>query len=519
MPLPVDLSTASLRAVAAFAAATLGVACESPSGDPVTAPPKADSPVSSDVVADYPADMWGELTAYAGDKIGNPADEALYIQATGHVNFGAGAAASPFFEATLAEGQLRARRDDVRAALWQALVDQAGDPFEPELSWQDVTFVAPLEQHKVSRRGTPYVRQQFFFSSPLFGAKISGILLIPDGVDVAEPAPAIMYNHYHGGEFWVGTREVDGIWDFFGHGSFGDYFVDQGYVVFAVDAIGFNHRRIDGASRPDEVDATDDDVWDELGFTQQFAQRVFAGKSGRSRFGVRTYEDIVSFRLLQSHPLVDAKRISLIGMSMGCVRSWAMAALIGDQLAAVVALGTFPRWQELAIANIKGAHRNSHFFTGAISDLGLDTESWLLAATTAPMMVVMGNSPLDPQDGKVHPDSPDQSSPGWPSEFAYADAAAETLGEHELRAIARPGLGHTWSVELVDQAVAFLNEHSGLPGPLSCKGLEDGLYCGNDAVAGDPSTLYLCAEQTVSVSAECANGCQIHPPDVNDSCL
>src|SRR5207247_1067378 len=99
-------------------------------------------------------------------------------------------------------------------------------------SWRDVTFVAPLRQIKVSRRGTQFVKQQFFFDSPLFGAKISGVLLIPNGVDANHRAPAVMYNHYHGGEYWTGTKEVDGIWDFPNHGSFGEYLVDEGYVVF-----------------------------------------------------------------------------------------------------------------------------------------------------------------------------------------------------------------------------------------------------------------------------------------------
>jgi dienelactone hydrolase len=429
-------------------------ACGSPARDVDVSSASADT---SSVVDAFPTQMSGRITGFTGRKVGDSTDPAVYARVTGHANYGVGAAASPFFEdQTLDRKRLAARRQVVRKALWDALLRQAGDPRTVSISWQDVTFVAPLDRPRTTPNGTGYVKQLFFFNGPLFKDKISGVLLIPNGATKARGAPAIVYNHYHGGEYWTGNNEVDNSldldWSFPGHGSWGDYLIDEGYVVFAVDVLGFNHRRIDGAARER---STGDDEWDELGFTEQFA------KTGRSRFAMRTFEDLVSLELLKNHPLVDPARISAMGMSMGCIRTLAMAALAGEKLAAAVALGTFPRWQELAKANILGAHRNSHFFTGQISDMSLDTESFVLAASGTNFFAIMGDSPDDPQDGVVRDSSPDPSSPGWPSVFAYGAYVARTLGEKEFRPASRPGLGHTWSPELADQAIAFLKKHDG----------------------------------------------------------
>jgi hypothetical protein len=228
---------------------------------------------------------------------------------------------------------------------------------------------------------------------------------------------------------------------------------------------------------------------------------------------------------LQQHPLVDKKRISAMGMSMGCVRTWAMAALVGDELASAVALGTFPRWQNLDADGIQGSARNSHFFTGQVSDMGLDTESFILAASTTHFLGFMGDSADDPQDGAVHPTSPDQSSPGWPSIFAYGRYVSSTVADKEFIGVAQPGVGHDWSPEMADQAVAFLDRHSGIvqaPTPGDCSGTagDDGFWCGNDApMKGDASTLYHCVGGvTIARDAVvCAGCCKVNPSE-DDAC-
>jgi hypothetical protein len=55
-------------------------------------------------------------------------------------------------------------------------------------------------------------------------------------------------------------------------------------------------------------------------------------------------------------------------------------------------------------------------------------------------------------------------------------------------------------------------------GALRCAGLDDGDYCGQDDIGGDPNTLYQCASGTLSVLTVCANGCVVEPGTQNDQC-
>jgi hypothetical protein len=46
----------------------------------------------------------------------------------------------------------------------------------------------------------------------------------------------------------------------------------------------------------------------------------------------------------------------------------------------------------------------------------------------------------------------------------------------------------------------------------------NGLYCGGDYIAGDPSTLYRCTSHQLTVEQSCANGCKVNPDGINDRC-
>jgi hypothetical protein len=57
------------------------------------------------------------------------------------------------------------------------------------------------------------------------------------------------------------------------------------------------------------------------------------------------------------------------------------------------------------------------------------------------------------------------------------------------------------------------------PPPSSpCQGVDDGFYCGNDGVPGDPNTLYQCTGGNLAGQTACANNCQSNPGDQDDSC-
>lgn len=55
-------------------------------------------------------------------------------------------------------------------------------------------------------------------------------------------------------------------------------------------------------------------------------------------------------------------------------------------------------------------------------------------------------------------------------------------------------------------------------GGASCATLQNGYYCGNDRVNGDPNTLYQCSGGAIASSAPCPGGCQVMPSGTNDLC-
>jgi hypothetical protein len=46
----------------------------------------------------------------------------------------------------------------------------------------------------------------------------------------------------------------------------------------------------------------------------------------------------------------------------------------------------------------------------------------------------------------------------------------------------------------------------------------NGLYCGGNAIVGDASTLYQCTDGKLTVSQQCAAGCDAKPPGFDDAC-
>jgi hypothetical protein len=54
--------------------------------------------------------------------------------------------------------------------------------------------------------------------------------------------------------------------------------------------------------------------------------------------------------------------------------------------------------------------------------------------------------------------------------------------------------------------------------PTQTCGDGNGLYCGGNGIAGNPDTLYRCHDGVITVSSACAAGCVVQPPGTNDSC-
>jgi len=213
---------------------------------------------------------------------------------------------------------LPAWRSAGRAKLWE-LTLQAPDrtPFQPQV-------IAETD------RGSYVARQVVFNLSA--DSRVRALLLVPKS---AGRHPAALMLHDHGGKFDIGKEKAIQPWgdtaldaarlassqawaDKHFSGRYpGDALAKRGYVVLAVDALG----------------------WGDRGPLTGEAQQALAANAfnlGSSLAGIMALEDTRAAAFLATLPEVDARRVAAVGFSMGAFRAWQVAAL-SDAVTAVVA--------------------------------------------------------------------------------------------------------------------------------------------------------------------------------------
>lgn len=188
-----------------------------------------------------------------------------------------------------------------RAELKQKVLELIGE-FPKKVALEP----APLESVDCGA----YVREKVEYAVEE-GERISAYVLVPKSLppDTAKPntpipqhpntrPPAIFCHHQHNGEFHLGKSEVVGL---AGHPDqgFGPELAQQGYVVFAPDAIAFEERN-----------------WSEGGHTEywELATRLV---QGRTLMAKALHDVSVGIDYLCSRPDVDPARIGFIGHSYG----------------------------------------------------------------------------------------------------------------------------------------------------------------------------------------------------------
>src|SRR5215207_224985 len=134
---------------------------------------------------------------------------------------------------TLQEWQVN--REQIRAKLWHMLGEM------PPIFTPQPTLVS-------SEQRDGYRLEKIIFDNGA-GAEVPGWVLIPDG---AKNAPAILYNHAHGGDYTIGKKEIfEDRYDL--NNQIGVELVRRGYVVLAIDAYLFDERQGKGPGGPDEI--------------------------------------------------------------------------------------------------------------------------------------------------------------------------------------------------------------------------------------------------------------------------
>jgi endonuclease/exonuclease/phosphatase family metal-dependent hydrolase/dienelactone hydrolase len=336
-------------------------------------------------------------------------------------------------------------RDEWRERIFSAITSQSGgDPRKRNVSWTDVTF-------RLSRwltwGGRRVLKYEFQFPTGILGMHVTGDLLIPESVvETGKPAPAVIYQHFHGGLQHIGPNEMYWNWQYDGLESPAVELTKRGYIVIATDVHGFHRRRLtdkfrDGRSEESRIvqqfNREMPDIQDELSDTEIMFTH------GLSRYGIRSHEDYLVYRLIKSHPLVNPKKLATMGMSMGGVRANTLGALAGIGLKVVVANGTFPRMY--LATDVNGnyrihSHRNNHHLIDQLIKFSVDTEHLSFLTAETGYLAQMGAT--------------DPSSPGFRQVFAMIDEL-KPFSAGTIRTTISPG-GHTFTKSnLLDAYNAF----------------------------------------------------------------
>ncbi len=116
-------------------------------------------------------------------------------------------------------------------------------------------------------------------------------------------APAILFNHWHGGEYKLGKDEM--LRPKPGTVSYAESLATAGYCALCIDHWVFGER-----STRTEMDAFKDMIW-----------------KGQVLWGMMVYDSLRALDYLATRREIDPARIGTLGMSMGSTMAWWAAAL------------------------------------------------------------------------------------------------------------------------------------------------------------------------------------------------
>lgn len=264
------------------------------------------------------------------------------------------------------------------------------------------------------------------------GERLPALFLRPHG---RGPHPAVLVMHDHGARFDIGKEKLirplhpspsaeAWVQRYYGGQFVGDTLVDAGFAVLAIDALGWGDRSRPGFARDDQ---------------QALANHLL--QLGHSWAGVIASDDLRSHRWLRERPEVDAKRVAVLGFSMGAFRAWQLAAVC-DEVSACVAA----HWMCTREGLLRpGEHTlvGQSAFSMAHPGLAAELDHPDVAALIAPRPLMLFGSPED----KLFP---------WDAvQQAWGRLAAARGRAEGLQARVTAG-GHRFDVEQQRVASAWL---------------------------------------------------------------
>lgn len=354
------------------------------------------------------------------------------------------APAVPDFQPPATLKTWQAQRPKIRAQLWQLLGELPPRPKR-------------LAVRTLSRED----RGEFFLEKFQFdngaGDTVPGYLLLPkpsgaglrpvtvpptipvgeaSSLPTSKRSPAILYCHWHGGQYDVGKEEL-----FRTNATpvpAGPELAKRGFVVIAVDACGFGERNGQGPGGPAEK-----------GGAGEMTASKFNLWVGRTLWGMMLRDDLLALDYLCSRPEVDTNRLGVTGISMGATRTWWLMAL-DERLKAGVAICCLTRYQNLIAAEELKAHGIYYFVPGLLNHF--DTEAVVALAAPRPLLF---------QSGELDGSSPIEGIRVIESKVAKLYRLYGK--DDQFRSTIYPGVGHLYTPETWEKTLAWLEAKLGNP--------------------------------------------------------
>jgi dienelactone hydrolase len=244
--------------------------------------------------------------------------------------------------------------------------------------------------------------------------------------------PAILYCHWHGGQYDNGKQELLHTKDT--PILPGPTFARHGYAVLGIDACCFGERNGEG---PDGAA--------QKGSAGELSAAKFCLWAGRSLWGVMMRDDRMALDYLCSRPEVDAERIGVTGMSMGSTRAWWLMAL-DERLKAAVCVACMTRYEDLIRHEALKAHGIYYFVPGMLERF--DSEAVMALAAPRPMLFMTGD-----QDGGSPVDGVKALGSKVAEFYRLGNATAN------FESVIYPGVEHVYLPEMWERNVRWMDAH------------------------------------------------------------